>query len=41
MGYIFYVVCVSVILLRLYLCAFNDTQPHIVVDVLLIIQQRD
>lgn len=26
-------VCIR-ILLRLYLCAFNDTQPHIVVDVL-------
>ena len=26
-------VCIS-LLLRLYLCAFNDTQPHIVIDVL-------
>jgi hypothetical protein len=32
--YILCCACVSVILLRLYLCAFNDTQPHIVVDVL-------
>lgn len=32
---IYFMLCVCIsLLLRLYLCAFNDTQPHIVIDVL-------
>ena len=32
---IYFMLCVCIsLLLRLYLCAFNDAQPHIVIDVL-------